>query len=67
MSNKKISSSFLQALKDLLRRLRRRTQPPGDPYADRLVPVVRWPRGRSGAAVAEPEEESYGFFSPRRQ
>ena len=60
--------SLLQALTDLLRRLRRRKpQPPGDPYAHRLVPVRRGPKGRIGAAVAEPEEDSNGFFPPRRQ
>jgi len=59
--------SFLQKLRDLLRRLRRKAGPPGDPYADRLVPVRSGPKGRSGAAVAEPEEDSYREFRPRKQ
>ena len=45
----------------LKRRLARKRKPegppPADPYADRLVPVRRGPKGRSGAAVAEPEED----------
>jgi hypothetical protein len=65
MNNAKPRRSLFQALKDLLRRLRRK-QPPADPYSDRLVPVLRGPRGRSGAAVAEPEEESYAFFPARK-
>lgn len=41
-------------------------QSPGDPYADRMAPVHRGPRGRSGAAaVAEPEEDSFRAFPPR--
>jgi hypothetical protein len=59
--------TLLQALKVLLQRLRRKTPPPGDPYADRLVPIVRGPKGRSGAAVAEPEEDSYRAYRPRSQ
>ena len=59
--------TLLQTLKDLLRRLRRNPQPPADPYADRLAPVRRGPRGRSGAAaVAEPEDDAYRAFPPRR-
>jgi hypothetical protein len=47
----------------LLKRLRRKS--PGDPYADKFAPVRRGPRGRSGAAVAEPEDDSYRSFPPR--
>ncbi len=65
MKTRKARRSFLQALKDLVQRLRRKAEPPGDPFADRLVPVRRGPRGRSGAAVAEPEEDSYRSFPPR--
>jgi hypothetical protein len=45
---------------------KRDPEAPGDPYAYRTAPVQRGPKGRSGAAVAEPEEESNGFFLPRR-
>lgn len=40
--------------------------PPGDPYAYSMAPLRRGPRGRSGAAVAEPEDDSYRAFPPRR-
>lgn len=50
--------SRLQSLKNLLSGLfRRKPKDPQDPFVDRLVPVRRGPKGRSGAAVAEPEEE----------
>jgi hypothetical protein len=66
MKNPEARPSPLQGLKNfLLRILRRKPQPPADPDAERLVPVRRGPKGRSGAAVAEPEEDSYGFFPPR--
>jgi hypothetical protein len=54
---------------DFLRRLLGKKQPPqpGDPYAYRMAPVRRGPKGRSGAAVAELEEDSYRAFPPRRQ
>jgi hypothetical protein len=61
--------SRLKALLDFLRRLLLRNKPPqlpGDPYADRMAPVRRGPKGRSGAAaVAEPDEDSYQAFPPR--
>ena len=48
-----------EALKRILFRKRPDREPePPYPYADRLAPVRRGPRGRSGAAaVAEPDEE----------
>jgi hypothetical protein len=55
-------------LLDFLRRLLGNKPPqlPGDPYANRMAPVRRGPKGRSGAAaVAEPEEDSYRAFPPR--
>lgn len=55
--------TFWQMLKALFRR---KPKSPDDPFAERLVPVRRGPKGRSGAAVAEPEDESYGFFPPRK-
>jgi hypothetical protein len=67
MGKPKPRPSFRELLKQLLRRLKGEKEPPGDPYAYRLAPVRRGPKGRSGAAVAEPEEESHGFFPPRRQ
>jgi hypothetical protein len=66
MDNSQSRRSPLRFLKELWQRLRRKPQPPSDPYADRLVPVRRGPKGRSGAAVAEPEEESFSSFRQRR-
>ena len=52
-----------QVLKDLLRRIfRRKPKSLGDSYAELLVPVGRGPRGRSGAAVAEVEEDTFRVF-----
>ena len=60
--------SLAQILRELWQRIRGGKPPhPADPYADRLVPVRRGPRGRSGAAIAEPDEGEDFFFPPRRQ
>jgi hypothetical protein len=51
----------------LRRLLGKKAAPPGDPYAYVTAAVGRGPRGRSGAAVAEIEEDSYQSFPPRRR
>jgi len=51
------SSSYLQRLLERLRHLFGPKPEPEDPYAYRMAPVRRPPRGRSGAAVAEIEED----------
>lgn len=53
------SSSYLQKLLDRLKRLFRRKPEaePEDPYAYSMAPLRRPPHDRSGAAVAEIEEE----------
>jgi hypothetical protein len=58
-------SRFKAALDFLKRLLGRKPTPPGDPYAYAMAPVRRGPKGRSGAAVAEIEEDSYKSFPPR--
>ena len=60
--------SRLRVLWDRVRRwVRRESDLPGDPYAYRMAPVQRGPKGRSGAAaVAEPEEDKRSFFRPQR-
>ena len=62
--------SLMKKLQDSIRRLlgRKPSPPPpgGDPYAYRMEPVRRGPKGRSGAAVAEIEEDSYHSFPPRQ-
>jgi hypothetical protein len=69
MPDGKVKGSRLRSMLDSLRRLLSRKPPPspGDPYAYRMAPVRHGPKGRSGAAVAEPEEDSYCHFPPRRQ
>ena len=60
-------SKFRIAL-DFLKRLlgKKPSSPPGDPYAYAMAPLRRGPKGRSGAAVAEIEEDDYRSFPPRR-
>ena len=60
--------SRMRILMDTLRRLLgKKPAPPGDPYAYAMAPLRRGPKGRSGAAVAEIEDDSYESFPPRRQ
>jgi len=57
----------LRELLDRLKRLfGRKPAAPGDPHAYVTAPVRRGPKGRSGAAVAEIEDDSYRSFPPRR-
>ena len=59
-------SRFLVVLDFLKRLLGRKPAAPGDPYAYVMAPLRRGPKGRSGAAVAEIEEDSFRSFPPRR-
>ena len=60
-------SRFKLALDFLKRLLGKKPAPPGDPYAYAMAPSRRrGPKGRSGAAVAEIEEDSHLSFPPRR-
>ena len=66
MRNNSIKSR-IQIMVDFLKRLLgKKPSQPGDPYAYVMAPVRRGPKGRSGAAVAEIEEDSYQIFPPRR-
>ena len=60
--------SRFRVVLDFLKRLlgKKPTAPPGDPYAYAMAPLRRGPKGRSGAAVAEIEDDSYQSFPPRR-
>jgi len=59
--------SRLKRILDLLKRLlRKNPAAPGDPYGYVPAPVRRGPKGRSGAAVAEIEDDSFRSFPPRR-
>lgn len=51
------SLSNLRRLLAQIRLLFRRKPEPEDPYAYRTAPLRRPPRGRSGAAVADLDEE----------
>jgi len=59
--------SRFRVVLDFLKRLlgRKPSSPPGDPYAYAMAPVRRGPKGRSGAAVAEIEDDSFRSFPPR--
>lgn len=60
-------SRFRPILDFLKRLLGKRPAQPGDPYAYVMAPVRRGPKGRSGAAVAEIEDDSFHSFPPRGQ
>jgi hypothetical protein len=60
------SSNLKKALDFLKRLLGRKPASPGDPYAYVTAPVRRGPKGRSGAAVAEIEDESFRAYPSRR-
>jgi len=58
---------LITKIRDAIRRLLgREATPPGDPYAYVTAPIRRGPKGRSGAAVAEIEDDSVRSFPPRR-
>jgi len=59
-------SRLRMALDFLKRLLRKKPAQPEDPYAYAMAPLRRGPKGRSGAAVAEIEDDSYQSFPPRR-
>jgi len=57
MRKSRDTQSGLRSLLDRLKSLFGRKPEPEDPYAYRMAPVRRPPRGRSGAAVAELDEK----------
>jgi hypothetical protein len=67
MPHEDAKPSRFKVILDFLRKLLgKKPAPPGDPYAYAMAPLRRGPKGRSGAAVAEIEEDSYKSFPPRR-
>ena len=66
MRNADEKRSGLRIIIDFFKRLLGRKPAPGDPYAYVMAPVRRGPKGRSGAAVAEIEDDSFRSFPPRR-
>jgi len=59
--------SRFRMMLDFMKRLlgKKPSAPPGDPYAYTMAPVRRGPKGRSGAAVADIEDDSYRSYPPR--
>ena len=55
--------SPLRLVLDFLKRWLGKT-PPGDPHAYVTAPVRRGPKGQSGAAVAEIEDDTYRSYPP---
>jgi hypothetical protein len=51
------SDRLFRKLLNRLKHIFRKKPEPEDPYAYRMAPVRRPPKGRSGAAVAEFDEE----------
>jgi len=45
---------------------KRPPQSPADPYAYVMAPLRHGPKGRSGAAIADIEDDAYRAFPPRR-
>jgi len=66
MRDQEKRSGFKTVLDFLKRLLRKRPAQPGDPYAYVPAPVRRGPKGRSGAAVAEIEDDSFRSFASRQ-
>jgi hypothetical protein len=65
MSKRQPGRSLFQTRKGWLGRIPNKPQPP-DPDANRLAPVGRSPKGRGGAAVAEPEDDWFESLPPRK-
>jgi hypothetical protein len=67
MTNADDTRSRCRLVLDLVKRLLsiKPTPPPGDPYAYVTAPLRRGPKGRSGTAVAEIDEDSFHSFPQR--
>jgi hypothetical protein len=66
MQDREKRSGLRLVLHFLKRLLGKKPAQPGDPYAYVTSPIRRGPKGRSGAAVAEIEEDSFRSFPPRQ-
>jgi len=67
MPDDKKKLSLLEEFREAVRQLlRKKEKPPeGDPYARVGAPLRRGPKGRSGAAAAEIEDDDFNSFPPR--
>ena len=66
MSQERKARHSWRFLRDLFRRIFRRKREPEDPYAYHMASIRHGPKGRGGAAVAEPEEEYRWSSFPAR-
>ena len=66
MAEEQKRSRFRMVVDFVKRLLGKKPTQPGDPYAYVMAPVRRGPKGRSGAAVADIEDDSFESFPPRR-
>jgi len=68
MPDGKKKLSLLDEFKEAVRQLlRKKEKPPeGDPHSYVGAPLRRGPKGRSGAAAAEPEDDDFHAYPPRR-
>jgi hypothetical protein len=66
MRDQEKRSRFRIVLDFLKRLLGKDPAQPCDPYSYVPAPIGRGPKGRSGAAVAEIEDDSFRSFPPRR-
>ena len=67
MAEEQKRSRFRMVVDFVKRLLGKKPTQPGDPYAYVMAPVRRGPKGRSGAAVAEIEDDSSRSFPPRHR
>jgi hypothetical protein len=68
MADARKKRSRVKIILDFLKRLLGgKPAAPGDPYSYVTAPVRRGPKGRSGAAVAEIEDDSFESYPPRRE
>jgi hypothetical protein len=66
MAEEQKRSRFRMVVDFVKRLLGKKPTQPGAPYAYVMAPVRRGPKGRSGAAVADIEDDSFESVPPRR-
>jgi len=66
--NSRFRQSRFRMIFDFVKRLvGRKPAQPEDPYAYVTAPLRRGPKGRSGAAVAEVDDDNFHSFPPRNR
>jgi len=64
---RKNRSRFKIVLDALKRLLGKKPAQPEDPFAYAMAPLRRGPKGRSGAAVVEIEDDQFNSYPPRKK